>query len=114
MALKHASEMLLGKCYGLLYPIFPLNISLPRLVWDLFIFPDFQCRIPLLPFVWVALWLLEHVSCKAGTLLPPSCNMFVLEEECSTFLVRSWSIENSSKTKNRKVPSLKNSYFTTK
>lgn len=106
MTLEQASEILHVKRYSLLYPIFPLNISLPHLVWDLFIFPDFQHRIPLLPFVWVALWLLEHVSCKAGTLLPPSCNVFVLEEECSAFLVRSWSIENNSKTKNRKVPSL--------
>lgn len=78
--LEKCSEMLLGKCHGLLYLRFPLNVSLLQLVWDLFVFPGFYSRIPLLSLVWVALWLLEHVSCEAGTLLPSSCNMFVLEE----------------------------------
>lgn len=101
------SDMLLGACHGLSYPGFLRKISFPRLVWDLFIFPDIQFRIPLLPFVWVTLWLLKHVSCIAGTLPPPSCNMFILEEQHSMLLVRSQSIESSSQTKNRNVSSLK-------
>lgn len=101
------SDMLLGACHGLSYPRFLKNIFFPRLVWDLFIFLDIQFRIPLLPFVWVTLWLPKHVSCIAGTLLPPSRNKFILEEQHSMLLVRSQSIESSSQTKNRNVSSLK-------